>query len=218
YLCILLYSNKVDRDKCNWTHCCENIEKGLYDSHMSFHLYHTYLKFKGENYLLNKTIKNSKLCQRNSINQIPPVDKWYYCDWLNCAEMFGNIIDFVDHVNKSHAINCCSSFCLWKDCNSNKKMNVYKHINTHTHHKLVACPYCGYMFSTNQRLVSHLSNIDTTKKFECNICQKIYFTLQNLNIHKKYKHCDERKFTCNMCDHGSKSSSDLKLHKKNMHQ
>ncbi|OAF66344.1 hypothetical protein A3Q56_05934 [Intoshia linei] len=189
--------NDIDRKKCNWKNCCDKIKKGLYESHMIFHLYHNYLKCKGQTYLSNKTILNSKICKNNNIYRVANVNRWYHCEWLNCTNIFGNIIDFVDHVNKYHANNCHSAFCLWNGCNSKKKMNVYKHINTHTNYKLVACPYCGYMFATNQRLESHLSSIDAIKTFNCDMCYKFYSTYQHLIRHKKLKHSDKRIFACN---------------------
>lgn len=112
-------------------------------------------------------------------------------------------------------------------------------MRTHTQEKLVACPTCGSMFSSNTKLFDHLHRqaepIETlvcehcgkafsnerllrdhvrqhVNQVKCPFCDMTCTTLAALKIHIRFRHCDERPFPCDFCDKRFKNQRDLQKH------
>jgi uncharacterized Zn-finger protein len=48
--------------------------------------------------------------------------------------------------------------------------------------------YCGKSFSRQFRLQRHVKGVHLGVKFRCDICQRTYTQMENLNAHKKMVH------------------------------
>lgn len=74
--------------------------------------------------------------------------------------------------------------------------NNFKHENS----KISKCKYCQKRFSSKDFLIKHMKvahNYDRDV-IQCDICNKILSSIQNLSKHKKNVH--EKVFQCSYCD------------------
>uniref|UniRef100_A0A8D3A9X0 Zgc:112083 n=1 Tax=Scophthalmus maximus TaxID=52904 RepID=A0A8D3A9X0_SCOMX len=100
----------------------------------------------------------------------------------------------------SHNSSRRCSTLLWHSCD----VHV---VSLHTQERLVACPTCGSMFSSNTKLFDHLH-----RQVKCPFCDMTCTTLAALKIHIRFRHCDERPFPCDFCDKRFKNQRDLQKH------
>ncbi|XP_032867308.2 histone H4 transcription factor-like [Tyto alba] len=110
----------------------------------------------------------------------------------------------------------------------------------HTQERVVACPTCGRMFSSNTKFFDHAKRQVSVDKqiFVCQNCQKhfanerllrdhmrghdnqvacalcdmVCTSVSSLKAHIRFRHCDERPFRCHLCDRGFKNAYDLHKH------
>ena len=96
----------------------------------------------------------------SQIFELPPT---LICQWGECSVTFNRYQGLLDHVTCHIENNPRGNKveggveCKWSGC-KRKFASVYKlrdHMRSHTKEKIVACPDCGCMFSTNSRFREH---------------------------------------------------------------
>ncbi|OXU20486.1 hypothetical protein TSAR_003327 [Trichomalopsis sarcophagae] len=232
---------------CLWSGC--NYESEVDTDimrHVNYHAFHSKLKCIGLN--VRGRTKLPK-CRRdtdwkNILDSLPP----HECQWEDCAKNFNNYQLFLYHISihvennpRGNKVEGGIS-CLWTGCKS-KYPSVYKlreHMRVHTKEKIIACPDCGSMFSSNTKFHDHCKRQIPleVQGFQCSHCNKFYPTecilrehMRNHIFHYKcnmcnmscespsglakhvlYRHTTTRKFPCTMCTHAAKTQQDLDSH------
>uniref|UniRef100_A0A8D3BRD1 Zgc:112083 n=1 Tax=Scophthalmus maximus TaxID=52904 RepID=A0A8D3BRD1_SCOMX len=173
----------------------------------------------------------------------------YVCQWEQCDSTFNNPEWFYRHVDnhiesaeqQSFSQQQQALFCHWSGCDAFFKIRyrLREHMRSHTQERLVACPTCGSMFSSNTKLFDHLHRqAEPVESLVCEHCGKAFSserllrdhvrqhvnqvkcpfcdmtctTLAALKIHIRFRHCDERPFPCDFCDKRFKNQRDLQKH------
>uniref|UniRef100_A0A8C7HQE5 Zgc:112083 n=1 Tax=Oncorhynchus kisutch TaxID=8019 RepID=A0A8C7HQE5_ONCKI len=249
--CVVLLP--LDDYACLWEGC-EFLAMGSpreLEIHAHFHTFHSKLKFIGEQML--KSHPNFPSCTQDlhSNNLVPEISEGLVCQWEHCDSTFNNPEWFYRHVDMhAHCTGLSplpdqqqAIFCSWKGCDAffKIKYRLREHLRSHTQERLVACPTCGCMFSSNTKFFDHIHRqaepegewaqlcLHCDKGFanerllrdhvrqhvnhiKCPLCDMTCTSLATLKIHIKFRHCDERPFPCDFCESSFKNQHDLRKH------
>uniref|UniRef100_A0AAY4AHV2 C2H2-type domain-containing protein n=1 Tax=Denticeps clupeoides TaxID=299321 RepID=A0AAY4AHV2_9TELE len=218
--------------------------------HAHFHIFHAKLKFLGEQLLQSHPQRPSCSQGLHNSNLIPELlSEGFACQWEHCDSTFDNAEWFYRHVDmhaqcaelqplpdQQHAL-----FCSWRGCDAffKIKYRLREHLRSHTQERLVACPTCGCMFSSNTKFFDHMHRqaqpVDSltcehcekgfanerllrdhvrqhVNHIKCPLCDMTCTSLATLKIHIKFRHCDERPFPCDFCESSFKNQHDLRKH------
>uniref|UniRef100_A0A8C9T7U9 Zgc:112083 n=1 Tax=Scleropages formosus TaxID=113540 RepID=A0A8C9T7U9_SCLFO len=249
---LLYYASFTDDYACLWEGC-EFLAMGSPSElvvHAHFHIFHAKLKFIGAQLLQSHPELPSCTQDLHGNNLIPELSEKLLCQWEHCDSTFNNPEWFYRHVDM-HA-HCTEMqplpdqqqalFCSWKDCDAffKIKYRLREHLRSHTQERLVACPTCGCMFSSNTKFFDHIlrQTEPEGKSFVCEHCGKRFAnerllrdhvrqhvnhikcplcdmtctSLASLKTHIKFRHCDERPFSCDFCESSFKNQHDLRKH------
>src|SRR5690349_14369738 len=127
----------------------------------------------------NFQMKNHQQNQRHGHFASEPEIKF---DCKSCQSSFLNKNNLKRHEQMLHnKINFSCDVCsqIFK-----LKTNLQQHAQTHLK---VPCPICQRMLA-KYRLRNHIEEHSSIVKFECDACDKVYFSKKNLNSHKNSKH------------------------------
>ncbi|CAL1570624.1 unnamed protein product [Knipowitschia caucasica] len=246
-------AEELDEYACLWDGC-EFISMGSPQElkiHAFFHIYHSKLKHAGSQLLKKRHDLQGCTLSTHSNSLVPEGSEGFVCQWEHCDSSFNNPEWFYRHVDnhvessEPQALNEPQKqqalFCHWTGCDAFFKIRyrLREHVRTHTQEKLVACPTCGSMFSSNTKLFDHLhrqaapiealvcehcgkafSNERLLRdhvrqhvnQVKCPLCDMTCTTLAALKIHIRFRHCDERPFPCDFCDKRFKNQRDLQKH------
>uniref|UniRef100_A0A8B9JJT7 Zgc:112083 n=1 Tax=Astyanax mexicanus TaxID=7994 RepID=A0A8B9JJT7_ASTMX len=230
---------ELDDYPCLWQGC-EFLAMGSPNelvAHAHFHIFHSKLKFIGTQLLQSHPELPSCTQELHSNNLITDISEGFVCQWEHCDSTFNNPEWFYRHVDM-HA-HCTelqplpdqqqALFCSWKGCDAffKIKYRLREHLRSHTQERLVACPTCGCMFSSNTKFYDHIQRQaepeDTltcghcdkgfanerllrdhvrqhVNHIKCPLCDMTCTSLSTLKIHIKFRHCDERPFPCDFCE------------------
>ncbi|XP_030599889.1 histone H4 transcription factor [Archocentrus centrarchus] len=242
---------ELDEYACLWNGC-EFLSMGSpteLEVHAYFHNYHGKLKFVGSQLLKSRPDLPSCNQGMHSNNLVPEGSDGYVCQWEQCDCTFNNPEWFYRHVDnhvesaepQSLPQQQQALFCQWAGCDAFFKIRyrLREHMRSHTQERLVACPTCGSMFSSNTKLFDHLHRqaepVETlvcehcgkafsserllrdhvrqhVNQVKCPFCDMTCTTLAALKIHIRFRHCDERPFPCDFCDKRFKNQRDLQKH------
>ncbi|CAB1349045.1 unnamed protein product [Coregonus sp. 'balchen'] len=206
---------ELDDYACLWEGC-EFLAMGSpreLEIHAHFHTFHSKLKYIGAQLL--KSHPNFPSCTQDlhSNNLVPEITE-----------------------GLQQAI-----FCSWKGCDAffKIKYRLREHLRSHTQERLVACPTCGCMFSSNTKFFDHIHRQAEPEEslvcehcdkgfanerllrdhvrqhvnhIKCPLCDMTCTSLATLKIHIKFRHCDERPFPCDFCESSFKNQHDLRKH------
>lgn len=242
---------ELDDYACLWEGC-EFLAMGnpkQLEIHAHFHTFHGKLKFIGAQLLKSHPEFPSCTQDLHSSNLVPEVSEGLVCQWEHCDSTFNNPEWFYRHVDM-HA-HCTelqplpdqeqAIFCNWKGCDAffKIKYRLREHLRSHTQERLVACPTCGCMFSSNTKFFDHIHRQAEPEEslvcehcdkgfanerllrdhvrqhvnhIKCPLCDMTCTTLATLKIHIKFRHCDERPFPCDFCERSFKNQHDLRKH------
>ncbi|XP_062377564.1 histone H4 transcription factor isoform X1 [Sardina pilchardus] len=243
--------DELDDCPCLWRGC-EFVAMGNVKElavHAHFHVFHAKLMFVGRQQLQAHPELPTCTQELNSSNLITELGDAFVCEWEHCDSTFNNAEWFYRHVDM-HA-HCTELralpdrqqvlFCSWKGCEAffKIKYRLREHLRSHTQERIVACPTCGGMFSSNTKFFDHIqrqAQPDETlicghcdKRFanerllrdhvrqhvnhiKCPLCDMTCTSLATLKIHIKFRHCDERPFPCDFCESCFKNQHDLRKH------
>ncbi|TRY93943.1 hypothetical protein DNTS_025226 [Danionella cerebrum] len=218
-------------------------------AHTHFHIFHSKLKAIGTQLLEAQPdlLRCTQDLQSSSL--VPDVSEGFVCQWEHCGSSFDNPEWFYRHVDM-HA-HCTelqplpdrqqALFCSWSGCDSffKIKYRLREHLRSHTQERLVACPTCGCMFSSNTKFFDHIQRQaepedsltcehcdkafsnerllrdhvrQHVNHIKCPLCDMTCTSLSTLKIHIKFRHCDERPFPCDFCESSFKNQHDLRRH------
>uniref|UniRef100_A0A672FVN5 Zgc:112083 n=1 Tax=Salarias fasciatus TaxID=181472 RepID=A0A672FVN5_SALFA len=231
---------------CLWSGC-DFLSMGSpteLEVHAYFHNYHGKLKFVGSQLLKSRPDLPSCSQALHIHNLIPEGSDGYICQWEHCDCTFNNPEWFYRHVDnhvesaepQSFSQQQQALFCSWAGCDAFFKIRyrLREHMRSHTQERLVACPTCGSMFSSNTKLFDHLQRqADPVESLVCEHCGKAFpserllrdhirqhvsllrhelHDAAALKIHIRFRHCDERPYPCDFCDKRFKNQRDLQKH------
>ncbi|XP_051933468.1 histone H4 transcription factor [Hippocampus zosterae] len=242
---------ELDEYACLWKGCLF-VSMGSpaeLEAHAYFHNYHAKLKYAGSQLLQSRPDLPACSQAVHSNNQLPDGSNRHICQWENCDSSFLNPEWFYRHVDnhiESAEQQSLSSqqqalLCRWSGCDAYFKIRyrLREHMRSHTQERLVACPTCGSMFSSNTKLYDHLHRqaqpVESlvcehcgkafsserllrdhvrqhVNQVKCPFCDMTCTTLPALKIHIRFRHCDERPFPCDFCDKRFKNQRDLQKH------
>uniref|UniRef100_A0A3P9LX03 Zgc:112083 n=1 Tax=Oryzias latipes TaxID=8090 RepID=A0A3P9LX03_ORYLA len=217
---------ELDEYACLWN-ACEFLAMGSpaeLEVHAYSHNYHSKLKFVGSQLLKSRPDLPSCNQGVHSNNLLPEGSDGYVCQWEHCDVCFFFVT--IDHSCCLLALSCR----LFR--NSSRRFSatgqvhqtdvppvspayrLREHMRSHTQERLVACPTCGSMFSSNTKLFDHLQRQaePIVNQVKCPFCDMSCTTLAALKIHIRFRHCDERPFPCDFCDKRFKNQRDLQKH------
>ncbi|KAG7279054.1 hypothetical protein CRUP_031690, partial [Coryphaenoides rupestris] len=253
--------------QCEWASCsfrghtmeelsehmgCEFLAMGSpreLEVHAHFHTYHGKLKFIGGQLLAAHPDLPSCKQDLHCNNLSSEASAGLHCLWQHCDSTFNNPEWFYRHADNH--VQCTEQqplpqqqqaiFCQWQDCDAffKIKYRLREHLRSHTQEKVVACPTCGCMFSSNTKFFDHLHRQaepegslvcehcgkafanerllrdhvrQHVNHIKCPLCDMTCTTLATLKIHIKFRHCDERPFSCDFCESSFKNQHDLRKH------
>uniref|UniRef100_A0A3Q3WTA4 C2H2-type domain-containing protein n=1 Tax=Mola mola TaxID=94237 RepID=A0A3Q3WTA4_MOLML len=242
---------ELEEYACLWSGC-EFMSMGSpaeLEAHAYFHNYHGKLKFLGSQLLRSRPDLPSCNLGLHGTNVVPEGSERYICQWEHCDSTFNNPEWFYRHVDnhvesaesQSLAQQQQALLCHWTGCDAFFKIRyrLREHMRSHTQERLVACPTCGSMFSSNTKLFDHLHRqAEPVESLVCEHCGKAFSserllrnhvrqhvnqvkcpfcdmtctTFAALKIHIRFRHCDERPFPCDFCDKRFKNQRDLQRH------
>lgn len=93
-----------------------------------------------------------------------------------------------------------------------QKTDLNRHMSLHASQYDFHCNSCGRGFP-NQHLTSEHETTCRTKRYACDQCDHVTFSIGNLHLHKR-THTGERPFACNSCDKRFTRVSHLNQHVK----
>ncbi|XP_071396713.1 histone H4 transcription factor [Centroberyx affinis] len=242
---------ELDDYACLWEGC-EFLAMGSpmeLEVHAHFHNYHGKLKFIGTQLL--KSHPNLPSCNQDPHSNylVSEGSEGLVCQWEHCDSTFNNPEWFYRHVDNH--VQCTEQqplshqqqalFCHWRGCDAffKIKYRLREHLRSHTQERVVACPTCGCMFSSNTKFFDHLHRQaepqvslvcehcgkgfanqrllrdhvrQHVNHIKCPLCDMTCTTLATLKIHIKFRHCDERPFPCDFCESSFKNQHDLRKH------
>ncbi|KAF7660802.1 hypothetical protein LDENG_00274920 [Lucifuga dentata] len=242
---------ELDEYACLWNGCefLAMRSPAELEVHAYFHNYHGKLKFIGTQLLKSRPDLPGCSEGLHSNNLVPEGSDGHVCQWEHCDSTFNNPEWFYRHVDNhvesaekqplSHQQQAL--FCHWRGCDAffKIKYRLREHMRSHTQERVVACPTCGSMFSSNTKLFDHLHRqAEPVESLECEHCGKGFAnerllrdhvrqhvnnvkcpicdmsctTLGAVKIHIRFRHCDERPFPCDFCDKSFKNQRDLQKH------
>ncbi|XP_030237795.1 histone H4 transcription factor [Gadus morhua] len=243
---------ELDDYACLWRGC-EFLAMGSpreLEVHAHFHTYHSKLKGLGGQLLKAQPALPGCKQDLHTNNLSSEVSAGLRCMWQHCDSTFNNPEWFYRHADNH--VQCSEPrplpqpeqqalFCQWGGCDAFFKVRyrLREHLRSHTQEKVVACPTCGCMFSSNTKLFDHLhrqaepegslvcehcGKAFTNERLlrdhvrqhvnhiKCPLCDMTCTTLATLKIHIKFRHCDERPFSCDFCESSFKNQHDLRKH------
>lgn len=212
-----------DSVQCCWRDCkAVTSGTGELRRHVFFHAFHTKIKCFGQNFINRKKLPSCTL-DHLSRNAIPELPNSLNCCWENCENVYESPECFYRHVEE-HAEEYPRGNnpkdpvkCKWQECDAAFR-SLYKlkeHLRSHTQERIMACPYCGGMFSSRSKLQDHIhrqvSNQDTPEEEveECGYCQKKFSSVRLLRDHMRH-HVNQYK--CPLCDMTCPTPSSLQGH------
>ncbi|XP_022256268.1 histone H4 transcription factor-like [Limulus polyphemus] len=212
-----------DSVQCCWRDC--KVVTSSTDElrrHVFFHAFHTKIKCFGQNFINRKKLPSCTL-DHLSRNAIPELPNSLNCCWGNCENVYESPECFYRHVEE-HAEEYPRGNnpkdpvkCKWQECDAAFR-SLYKlkeHLRSHTQERIMACPYCGGMFSSRSKLQDHIhrqvSNQDAPEEEveECGYCQKKFSSVRLLRDHMRH-HVNQYK--CPLCDMTCPTPSSLQGH------
>lgn len=143
---------------------------------------------------------------------------------LECGQSFRFFGPLLIHMNKYHAK---TNRFLCDTCGQGfiAKRNLRSHIRVHKSLNLIEsegkadekckCPKCPVILDTKYKRRQHLAIVhnDSSKKFSCDACSKLFFLKSRLVEHKLRVHVKEKYFTCEICGFKVFNKDQLTKHK-----
>ena len=144
----------------------------------------------------------------------------YKCE--HCGKLISSKGGLKEHIMSVHenlknfACDVCGKFYK-----SVRKLNEHKktvHISQSEMKNI--CNFCGYASSTASLLKSHIfrNHTERTRDFQCNLCEKAFYEVKMLNLHKKRVHEGLRNYICKICGKTFKQDHHLKNHTRGVHE
>ncbi|CAG2175463.1 unnamed protein product [Oppiella nova] len=147
--------------------------------------------------------------------------KLHVCYWIGCAKSFQSNHLLVAHIRLRHT-NEKPFKC--DECGKEFAIDLYlrKHQKLHSIDKQFKCEYNGCSYETSRKadFDSHVlrhTGVPTVKCDEMD-CNKSFYTVNALKVHKKTTHRDDRPLACNWpgCEARFKTRTAIRRHK-NIH-
>ncbi|XP_061684190.1 histone H4 transcription factor isoform X1 [Syngnathoides biaculeatus] len=186
----------LDEYACLWKGC-EFISMGSsveLEAHAYFHNYHGKLKFVGSQLLQSHPDLPACNQAAHNNNLLPEGSDRHQCQWESCDSTFTNPEWFYRHVDnhvesaEQQQLSCQQQalHCRWSSCDAFFKIRyrLREHMRSHTQERLVACPTCGSMFSSNTKLFDHLHRqARPVDSLVCEHCGKAFSSERLLRDH-----------------------------------
>ena len=144
----------------------------------------------------------------------------YKC--VHCGKLIRSKGGLKEHIISVHenlknfACDVCGKF--YKSELQLKKHKTTVHITQREMKKI--CNFCGYACATASLLTTHIrrNHTERTKDFQCDLCEKAFYEVKVLNLHKKRVHEGIRNYICKICGKTFKQDHHLKNHTRGVHE
>jgi hypothetical protein len=133
-----------------------------------------------------------------------------------CQHAFLNATSLMKHIASKHSSPfkpfqcnvCCKYFTSYGVLNTHKKVHSGQTWN---------CDICHAKFKLKSGLYTHILRAHSSKSVQCKICAKIYKSEVHLQSHMSYMHATKTPFSCELCDKAFNKLFQLNLHYKRVH-
>ena len=113
----------------------------------------------------------------------------------------------LDHVPNGKAIECHDCGAKFK-----RKVQIQKHMRTHTGEKPYKCTMCSSAFKHKDVLDGHIKGVHLAERpFSCVTCSGKFKSTSDLKVHTR-THTGEKPYKCTMCSSAFKDRSSLNCH------
>lgn len=120
------------------------------------------------------------------------------CRFPGCEKTFLNKRYVAEHFNTYHVANPLRFPCILCGKEFKCKMNLRRHIGTHTKEKSFKCVTCGASFAQKSVLMAHQNtHLDISERtvFPCKVCPRTFLSNSSLWFHTKYDHVTVTKYS-----------------------
>ena len=83
---------------------------------------------------------------------------------------------------------------------------------------MYSCRLCDFKSKTKGKMTQHFRSSHESVKFNCNECDKAFFSVLGLEQHKKYVHNEKFKLCCNICNYQATLKHHLREHIEYKHE
>ena len=140
----------------------------------------------------------------------------YKCD--KCDKAYSSQGALINH-RVVHEKGKSSFKCDECDRVYSNKLSLYKHV--HDHHKqtrLYPCSQCDRVFHQKYLLRDHVKTHSGLREWQCDLCEKAFYTKGNLLVHRRGVHTESGPFLCDLCGATFKSKGSLRAHHMDQHE
>jgi len=138
-------------------------------------------------------------------------DRSFKCDKCGYVAKNSKLLRAHQEVHKewkeADFVECLKCYKKYRNIKALRSHNKQVHIE-----KQFTCDHfnCNYVGKTKYELNRHEASHD--KKFDCNICEKLFSSKSELKNHISIKHEDPDRFKCHVCDKRLNSKQTLRRH------
>ena len=98
--------------------------------------------------------------------------------------------------------------------------NLKRHRRTnHLKPNIKECEFCDFKHRNKKQIMKHqrLNHLHQMKDRKCNLCNKSFSHISQMELHKKYVHENKKDFKCHICFKTFSQNSHLRRHQKALH-
>lgn len=139
-----------------------------------------------------------------------PMVTMFSCRICKCAKKVeSTCVAIKRHVKSDHGMFTCNNAHCIAGFWTMKARDLHSAVHMQ---KRQVCPKCAAVFSHRFALECHMILHQKHPRHACDLCDKVYYRVQDLKEHGQTTHSDQQ-FTCDQCAYVGKSRRSLKQHK-----
>jgi len=157
-------------------------------------------------------VKNKKAHERHLQTHDDPTENEILCDL--CGEASPSKSHLTNHMKKVHGKGLLTCKICGKQLVSKSGLSTHKK----THLGPEQCPICGDFFKQLKVHMNQKHRDDSEKNYQCDVCNKGFLTMYEVNKHKMSAHIKARPYNCRYgCTFAYNDKSNRNAHERKKH-